>query len=287
MSQRPLPPQPTSTQLAPLPSQNSESLTTVIQACHNLICAFLARNYPHDSSQAAAQRQTRRSLDVIAEALNHYTLDQLAMSYNGGKDCLVLLVIFLAGLYPLLPLDEKRFPSIPAIYSRPAAPFTAMEEFVETSSNDYHLDIARYTMAGEMTMKASFEDYLDRHKSVKAIFVGTRSTDPFCDHLGHFNRTDGGWPDFMRINPVIDWRYAEIWAFIRELHLEYCPLYDMGYTSIGSMHDTRPNPRLLAYGSELTPIQSHRYQPAFELVHGQEDERLGRTLVRGHTPPSD
>jgi hypothetical protein len=46
------------------------------------------------------QRQTRISLDVVNTALQRYKLSELSVSYNGGKDCLVLLILFLAGLHP-------------------------------------------------------------------------------------------------------------------------------------------------------------------------------------------
>lgn len=47
---------------------------------------------------------------------------------------------------------------------------------------------------------------------MKAVFVGTRRTDPHGANLKHFDPTDAGWPAFTRIHPVIDWHYAEIWA---------------------------------------------------------------------------
>lgn len=61
-------------------------------------------------------------------------------------------------------------------------------------------------------MKAAFADYLKDTPSVKAILVGTRRTDPHGEHLKHFDPTDSGWPAFVRIHPVIDWHYVDIWT---------------------------------------------------------------------------
>ncbi|KAJ5120877.1 uncharacterized protein N7515_010265 [Penicillium bovifimosum] len=266
-------------------------LPIVIARIHARVQAFLSESHPPDSLLASVQRQTRISLDVVHTALQRYKLSELSVSYNGGKDCLVLLILFLAGLHPRRTHNDSQSnntpPSpaeqeaeaqiaaatvIPAIYALPPDPFDAVEDFVVTSAEAYHLSLTKYTTAPPAsTLRSSFEDYLARHPGVRAIFVGTRRTDPHGAQLTHFDRTDGGWPDFMRVHPVIDWHYAEIWAFIRHLDLRYCSLYDEGYTSLGGTSDTHPNPRLRC-GAAKTDGQ---YLPAYQLTEDVE-ERLGR-----------
>lgn len=160
--------------------------------------------------------------------------EQLSISYNGGKDCVVLLVLILACL-PVLALSSdspahlentniklppqsssESQPSKPiplpqplqAVYIISKHPFPEVETFVEASATEYHLDLARYALA----MRPGLEAYLNDKPSVKAIFVGTRRTDPHGEFLTHFDPTDKDWPQFMRIHPVIDWHYVEIWA---------------------------------------------------------------------------
>lgn len=176
-------------------------------------------------------------------------------------------------------------PALPAklrsIYILPPNQFPEVDAFVQTSAAHYQLDLD----SSSKPMKSAFEEYLEEHKEVKAIFVGTRRTDPHGGSLKHFDPTDRGWPSFMRIHPVIDWHYREIWAvssmlflgvvpanrrnaqFIRHLQIPYCSLYDKGYTSLGGTNDTLPNPKLAQ--------NSKDFKPAYELID-DEEERLGR-----------
>lgn len=48
----------------------------------------------------------------------------------------------------------------------------------------------------------------------------------------------------MRINPILNWSYADVWAHLRAIGGKYCCLYKQGYTSLGSVHDTVPNAAL-------------------------------------------
>jgi FAD synthetase len=260
----------------------------------------------------------------------------LSLSYNGGKDCLVLLILYLAVLHTHFSASTdgttpKEFPlSIPSIYAKPPDPFPAVSEFVEYSSTLYHLDLTHISTnpgpskrnnnptnsPGAVTQAAvqieekkpiiSFRDafamYLSSHPSVRAIFVGTRRTDPHGGHLTHFDPTDHNWPDFMRIHPVIDWTLSEVWCFLRSPFLQdleslrtknkdgsgaaeagilkvqceptplkYCSIYDEGYTSLGGVNDTVRNPKLRYVDSD----GREKYKPAHQMTW-DEGERLGR-----------
>lgn len=191
----------------------------------------------------------------------------LSLSYNGGKDCLVLLILYLSLL-----ADHPDLPSaLPAIYIPTSSPFPAQEVFVEESSARYHLALSRHS---HPSMRLAFSSYLSSADGgpVGAIFVGTRRTDPHGAKLTPFDMTDHGWPSFMRVHPVLEWHYAEVWAFLKKLGVQYCPLYDEGFTSLGGKEDTRPNP-MLAIKDETGEVVE--FKPAYELVEDQE-ERLGR-----------
>ncbi|KAK3296334.1 uncharacterized protein B0H64DRAFT_168112 [Chaetomium fimeti] len=240
------------------------------------IDAFLEEQ-PDDGVLRNVQRQVRVSMDVIQESLRRYGADHLSLSYNGGKDCLVLLILILACLPSCAPPsspspDNPPPPTIvsprrplQAIYIVSSDPFSEVEDFVAASAEQYHLDLKRYALP----MRPALEAYLEDTPIIKAIFLGTRRTDPHGEFLTHFDPTDQGWPQFMRVHPVIDWHYVEIWAFIRHLQIPFCELYNRGFTSLGGVTDTRPNPAL-ALGGDTS-----KFHPAYEL-RDDDEERLGR-----------
>lgn len=98
--------------------------------------------------------------------------------------------------------------AVQCVYIQDAHPFPEVERFVAHSIKIYSLALLEYAKP----MKAAFADYLHDTPSVSAILVGTRRTDPHGEHLKHFDPTDSGWPKFVRVHPVIDWHYVDIWT---------------------------------------------------------------------------
>jgi FAD synthetase len=269
----------------------SRTLPDICFELQGNIDAFLAEQ-TDDHVLRNVQSQIKVSMDVITEALRRYGPDHLSLSYNGGKDCLVLLVLILACLpscaspsspssshtttttnFTAAPASENALPSpatlpgqpLQAIYIVSSDPFSEVEDFVAESADRYHLDLKRYALP----MRPALEAYLEDRPAVKAIFLGTRRTDPHGEFLTHFDPTDEGWPQFMRVHPVIDWHYVEIWAFIRRLQIPFCDLYNRGFTSLGGVTNTRPNPALAVGGD------ASKFRPAYEL-RDDDEERLGR-----------
>ncbi|KIJ40347.1 hypothetical protein M422DRAFT_209949 [Sphaerobolus stellatus SS14] len=261
-------------------------------------------------------KRVKEALDVIDSALDTYGEEKISLSFNGGKDCTVLLHLYAAALYRWRTRHEVEgngSPHIPTIYIAPPSPFSELEDFIAESVEKYGLQLYRITG----TMKNALEEYKNTFPAVEAIFVGIRKGDPHAERLSYMNETDGDWPRFMRIHPVLYWSYADVWAFLRRLEVPYCVLYDVGYTSLGSTYNTHPNPALrrspatthedehgltnlnrpahphthpnfIAFTPSQTPDLStlaHLYLPAYEL-EDESLERAGRgpaTTPRAHS----
>ncbi|KAF8336589.1 uncharacterized protein EI90DRAFT_2810604, partial [Cantharellus anzutake] len=165
---------------------------------------------------------------------------------------------------------------IRSLYVMCEQPFQEVENFVEECVEAYDIELVR--MDG--SMKDALATYLGTRKGVKAMFIGTRRNDPHGAKLSFVTPTDPSWPALQRVHPIINWTYHDVWAFLRYFEIPYCSLYDLGYTSLGSVYNTYRNPALLVKrgdgegdGAQGEPWSV--YRPAYELVDG-ELERAGR-----------
>lgn len=242
--------------------------------------------------QRAAQddplgQRIRVALRLIQDVLDEFGEDKVAISFNGGKDCTVLIHLMAACLFARHQAQRREsveaasssstmlYPPIPAIYITAPSPFPVLETFVESSAAIYNMHLVREGGG----MKTALQTFLASGvgQGVQAVLVGTRRGDPHGATLQPRQATDSSWPQFLRVHPILDWSYGEVWEFLRELEVPYCKLYDEGYTSLGSTNDTHPNPYL------RNPTAPSGFDPAYKLADG-ELERCGRGDPTRPTP---
>ncbi|ORY00200.1 phosophoadenylyl-sulfate reductase [Basidiobolus meristosporus CBS 931.73] len=48
----------------------------------------------------------------------------------------------------------------------------------------------------------------------------------------------------LKLNPLANWSFDQVWSYIRSNHVPYNTLLDQGYRSIGDWHSTKPTPDL-------------------------------------------
>lgn len=212
---------------------------------------------------------------VIRRAFALYEFQQVAFSFNGGKDSTVLLHLLRAGYFLYKKemdgfngnMDSVLKCPIRTIYFETTSTFPEINSFTHetAASYDLQLDIIRLDFKSGLVA-------LLKEKTTKAVFLGTRIGDPNAVGQEQFSPSSDGWPPFMRVNPILDWSYRDVWAFILTCKVPYCILYDKGYTSIGSIYDTDPNASLCIphhSGNKET------FKPAYLLSDGRL-ERAGR-----------
>ncbi|KAJ3221733.1 hypothetical protein HK099_003185 [Clydaea vesicula] len=173
------------------------------------------------------------SIEAIKKSIKDYGIESLVLSFNGGKDCTVLLHLFFEVLCQLNANNDSVL-KINTLYVASPNPFSEVTEFVNYCKKRYDLRLFQY----ETQMKQALQIFLDSASQVQAILIGQRRSDPYSSHLTTFIKTDNGWPEIMRVHPILDWEYDEIWEYLLENGLPYCTLYDQGFTSLGSKNNT-------------------------------------------------
>lgn len=104
------------------------------------------------------------------------------LSFNGGKDCTVLLHLVNRVL------QERTFTSdqkLLCIYFQPEQPFPEIERLVFRIERDYKIVKLKTIPPGTSKQQALQKLCTDNEK-LKACFMGSRSTDPHCEKLSTF-----------------------------------------------------------------------------------------------------
>ncbi|KAJ3437715.1 fad synthase [Anaeramoeba flamelloides] len=200
---------------------------------------------PKESKRNDLQTKTSNSVSIIEEAVTRYGYEGLSLSYNGGKDCLTILDLLhsiATGKIPTKLPDKEKLKEIFVFYLHNEDDFEEMEQFVETSLNRY--GFFNYKKVTTNSLKRGFVQILKNNPSRKAILLGTRVADLKGRKQAIFAPTDGDWPEAIRISPIMQWHYSNVWEYIRKNQVKYCLLYDKGYTSLGLKSQTKPNPLL-------------------------------------------
>uniref|UniRef100_A0A1D1Z7M4 FAD synthase n=1 Tax=Anthurium amnicola TaxID=1678845 RepID=A0A1D1Z7M4_9ARAE len=237
-----------------------------------------------ECSDRRLQTKYKNATYVISRAFALYSLEEVAFSFNGGKDSTVLLHLLRAGYFlhnretdlSGKQIDSREEIEVRTIYFESPSAFPEINLFTYETANKYNLQLEVI----RSDFKSGLEDLL-RKKPIKAIFIGTRIGDPNAIGQEQFSPSSFGWPAFMRVNPILDWSYRDVWAFILTCKVQYCSLYDKGYTSIGGIYDTVPNASLSFTDSDC----GEHFKPAYLLSDGRL-ERAGRAKKCPSLPDS-
>ncbi|CAM9150612.1 unnamed protein product [Ectocarpus sp. 4 AP-2014] len=183
----------------------------------------------------------QEAMQVLNDGLRLYGADQLIGSYNGGKDAVVIMHLHRAAVANYCVQQGEAFRT-KLIYFENDREFPEVEALVADSVKRFDLELSRYKTGFVEGLKQRMAE--GGSEKCYGFVLGTRKGDPNCGVQTSFTPSSDWMPPFMRVNPVIDWNYGQVWAFLRDFELPYCSLYDEGYTSLGNLDNTFPNPYL-------------------------------------------
>lgn len=214
-----------------------------------------------DKCDPELAKKLDHALALIDKILRQYKYEEFMLSFNGGKDCTLLLHLLRVKTDEIYGPDKM----IKAFHILCDDEFQELRHFLLDICWKYKVQLRE--LGG--SMKQGLELLKSEEPHVKAVFMGSRSTDPHGKYIkSNQQMTDSDWPQFLRVFPLFDFTYSEIWKGLRGLCVPYCVLYDRGYTSLGDQKKTKPNPALKIDGEDA-------YRPAYSLQE-EDKERQGR-----------
>ncbi|XP_018577783.1 probable FAD synthase [Anoplophora glabripennis] len=233
---------------------------------NNLIDSYII-NSDLENIYADPDDRIQQAIEVIEKGLREYGPHNVFLSFNGGKDCTVLLHLICTVLKAKYPNCKS---PIVCLYVRSKNAFPEQDKFISQCQTYFNLEVI--TVTG--SIKEALNKILLMKLNLKACFMGTRRTDPYSSNLKVFQMSDRDWPQVMRMSPLLDWHYSDIWDYLLYYKVPYCKLYDMGYTSLGNASNTVRNPSLLYHDIYL---DTEIYLPAYKMLN-ENKERSGRNI---------
>jgi 3'-phosphoadenosine 5'-phosphosulfate sulfotransferase (PAPS reductase)/FAD synthetase len=153
-------------------------------------------------SSSSLRKHVKRSLQVITDAIRLYGVAALAISFNGGKDATISLHLLRYALYQQNLLDHLSR-SIPLIYFHDPQTFPEMELFLNETKEKYQLEYLTFHCSYKEGMKHLVED-----RGIRAVIMGVRKGDPYSEEAEHLTPSSSNWPAFMRIYPLLNWKFS-------------------------------------------------------------------------------
>ena len=166
---------------------------------------------------------------------------KVAVAWTGGKDSTTVLWLWknflkeknVSAKPKALNLDTGlKFPEIINFRDRIKASWQIDLIIVrpEVDLNSYPIAQNKISCCQDLKilpLKKAIQTY-----SLGALLTGIRFDEhPSREKRKYFEEKKD--PDYIQVNPILHWQEMDIWSYIMQESLPYCPLYDQGYRSLG------------------------------------------------------
>ena len=195
------------------------------------------------------EKKVKKSKEIMKEAIKRYR--NVGVGFSGGADSEVLL-------HMLLQLK----PNVPVLFVDTRYEFPETAGFIEKIRTEWSLESLTTVQAGKDMVKEFTRKYgygsprftveFNKYHKIEPLNRGIRTLnfDAFINGIRgteHEERAKESLfsarhnPVHIRVHPMLFWIREDVIKYIKENKLPYHPLYDRGYTSLGSTIDTTPN----------------------------------------------
>lgn len=232
--------------------KSTNELTSLVQefgADRTQRCIDLMRPEVRSLLDLPLEKKIKKTKEIISQALKKYK--NVGLGFSGGGDSEVLLHIAL-----------KLNPDIPVLLVDTRYEFPETIPFVEKIRNEWNiasLTTVRATtnIVDELTKRygkgtSQFTLEFNDHHKIRPLVNGIKNLhlDAFISGIRGVEHEERAKetifsprenPRHMRVHPMLFWTRFDVREYLEKNKLPHNPLYDKGYTSLGSTLDTTPN----------------------------------------------
>lgn len=167
------------------------------------------------NSSDALHSVLTKAIDVIESSLRLYRDEEIAVSFNGGKDATITLHLL---RYVLYKHDKLHLLGtvIKIIYFEEENSFPEMDTFVNDTKTLYNLVYTTYDVPFKQGMIDAVAHgcrsilmgmEIVQNRAIVNQVSGMRVGDPYTEQAEHFSPSTANFPAFMRVYPIFLWSF--------------------------------------------------------------------------------
>lgn len=224
--------------------------------------------------------------EQIAKALEtlpgEESLEILAREAGSWRACVTCS--FQAEDMIVVDLLRKKLPDIPVLFLDTGYHFAATYEFRDRMAREWSLNLVN--MLPRQTVAQQEGEFGILYQSNPTQCCQLRKVEPLMRSLEPYqiwftglrreqsptrknlkkveeHRLPSG-STLLKVSPLADWTWAQVWGYVGQNQLDYLPLYDQGYLSIGcepctALPDDPNNPRSGRWGGKKLECGIHTF----------------------------
>ncbi|MDQ7031141.1 MAG: phosphoadenosine phosphosulfate reductase family protein [Desulfonauticus sp.] len=172
----------------------------------------------------------------------NYNLDNIYVAWTGGKDSTLVLFLWKRFLQERNSSKVKavnidtglKFPEVIQFRDKIAKAWNVGLTIVQPDVNLLRYNVAKYKLDCCLNLKIKPLKKAIRENSIEVLLTGIRADEnPARDKKSVFEKRTN--PDYLQVNPILEWTEMDVWSFHFKERIPYCSLYDKGYRSLGCM----------------------------------------------------